>query len=368
MSRWRKKLKVLLAADAAMARVRGVRTREGSMRFWRIEQHFASTEGHAIDQRVVHSGAGVTATATAPGEAQTRSWPSGHGGQFMARGYELVEELGLADHAEATAEEAVALLSAKPCPAGETTLIIGGSQVALQVHESCGHPTELDRALGTEANFAGTSFMTPDQLGRLQYGSELVTIVADATQEGSPGGLGTFGFDDEGVHAQRADLVRKGRFVGYLTGREYAAELGLASMGAMRADGPLRLPLVRMTNINLLPGETPLEEMIAETDEGVLMATNRSWSIDDRRLNFQFGCEAAWEIKNGKRGALLKNPVYTGITPQFWGSCDAIGPAGEWTLWGVPNCGKGQPMQTARVGHGAAPARFRDVQVGSAGA
>jgi TldD protein len=245
-----------------------------------------------------------------------------------------------------------------------TTVILEGSQLALQVHESCGHPIELDRVFGTEAAFAGTSFLTPDKLGSFMYGSELVNLTMDAT---IPGGLGTFGWDDEGVPAQRAAAVEHGRFVGYLTDRESAARLGLPqSTGAARASGWNRIPLVRMTNVSLEPGDSTLEEMIATTDDGIYMATNRSWSIDDRRLNFQFGTEMAWEIKNGKRGALLKNATYTGITPEFWRSCDAIGNRSEWVVWGTPNCGKGQPSQSMHTGHGAAPARFRNVRVGVA--
>ncbi|MGE5138996.1 MAG: TldD/PmbA family protein, partial [Rudaea sp.] len=204
-------------------------------------------------------------------------------------------------------------------------------------------------------------FLTPDKLNNLYYGSEVVNITADAT---IPGGLGTFGYDDEGVPAQRTDIVKDGRFVGYMTSRETAQELDLGrSNGTMRADGWNRIPLIRMTNVNLLPGTWKLEDLVADTDDGLLLDTNRSWSIDDRRLNFQFGTEVAWEIKGGKRTRLLKNPIYTGITPNFWRSCDAICGPDEWVVWGVPNCGKGQPPQVMHTGHGAAPARFRNVRV-----
>jgi TldD protein len=242
-----------------------------------------------------------------------------------------------------------------------TTVILDGSQMSLQLHESCGHPTELDRALGHEANYAGTSFLTTDQLGTLRYGSPAVSIVTDAT---TPRGLGSFGFDDEGVPAQKVDLVRNGRFVGYLTSRETAAMLGQVSNGTMRAESWAHIPLIRMTNVNLEPGTWTLEDLIADTDDGLLMITNRSWSIDDKRYNFQFGTEVGFEIKKGKRGRLLKNCTYTGITPEFWGKCDAVCDASHWEIWGTPNCGKGQPSQTMRTAQGAAPARFRDVQVG----
>ncbi|MDQ3855868.1 MAG: TldD/PmbA family protein, partial [Chloroflexota bacterium] len=197
--------------------------------------------------------------------------------------------------------------------------------------------------------------------GSYRYGSEHVTIVADGTL---PGGLGTFGYDDEGVPAQRVPVIERGILVNYLTDRQSAAQLDQRSNGTGRADGWGRIPLVRMTNLNLQPGEWSFEDLIADTDDGIYMETNRSWSIDDRRLNFQFGTEIAWEIRRGKLGRMLKNPTYTGITPQFWGSCDAVGNRDTWKVWGTPNCGKGQPMQIAHVGHGASPARFRNVRVG----
>jgi TldD protein len=239
----------------------------------------------------------------------------------------------------------------------------------LQVHESCGHPIELDRVFGTEASYAGTSFLTPDKYNTLRYGSDIVNLTADAT---IPGGLGTFGWDDEGVPAQRVPIVRDGIFRGYLTSRETAQQLREivgdgapeASGGAMRADGWNRIPLIRMTNVNLEPGEWEFDDLIADTDDGIYMELNKSWSIDDKRLNFQFGTEIAYEIRSGKMGRMLKNATYTGITPQFWGSCDAICNENHWRVWGTPNCGKGQPGQVAHTGHGAAPARFRNVQVG----
>jgi TldD protein len=292
---------------------------------------------------------------------QTRSYPNSFGRQAGTAGWEFIEGLQLAENAERVASEAVELLSAKQCPSGVTTLILDGTQLALQVHESCGHPIELDRVLGMEAAYAGTSFLTVDKLESFRYGSELVNIVADAT---SPAGLGTFGYDDEGVPAQRTPIVRDGVFVGYMSSRETAPVIGQTSNGTMRADGWNHIPLIRMTNINLEPGTWTLDDLIADTDDGIMMAVNKSWSIDDKRLNFQFGTELAWEIKGGKKVALLKNATYTGITPEFWGGCDAICNRDHWQLWGTTNCGKGQPSQTMYVGHGVAPARFRGVRVG----
>jgi len=356
------KLRILMEADAAMARVPGVAIREGNMVAGRERKTFASLTGAWIEQEIVETGGGLEATAVNDSEMQQRSYPNSFGGQAVTGGFEAVRALSLAEHAQETAELAVALLDAPQCPSGEMDLVLDSTQVALQIHESCGHPTELDRVFGTEASFAGTSFLTTDKLNELRYGSEIVNLDADAT---APGGLGTFGYDDEGVPAQNVPLIDRGLLVGYLTSRETAPRIGRTSMGSARAWMWSNIPLIRMTNINLRPGDAgSLEDLIADTRDGIFMSINKSWSIDDRRLNFQFGDQAGWLIKNGKRTQLVKNPTYTGITPRFWGSCDAICGPDEWTLWGLPNCGKGEPVQTGHVGHGAAPARFRGVKVG----
>ncbi len=355
------KLALLFAAAQRILKVQGIAMAKGSLSAWRIEKWFGNTEGSEIHQVITSCGAGIEAYAAKPGEMQKRSFPNSFGGDFANCGYEFIESLGLVENAERIGEEAVALLSAPVCPTGVFDVIIDGSQMALQVHESLGHPSELDRVLGTELSYAGGSFLTLEKLGQFQYGSEIVNIVADATV---PGGLGTFGYDDEGVEAQRVDLVRDGTFVGYLTSRETAGKLGLPrSSGAARASSWARIPLVRMTNINLLPGNGRLADLIADTEHGIYFETNKSWSIDDRRVNFQFGTEIAWEIKNGKKVGMVKNALYTGITPQFWGSCVAIAGREEWRVWGLPNCGKGEPGQVMQVGHGAAPAKFKNIQV-----
>ena len=356
------KLRLLMEADAAMGRVDGVAIRESNLVAGRERKTFATSAGAWIEQEIVEAGGGIEATAVNDSEMQQRSYPNSFGGQVVTGGFEAVRGLELVEHAQETAELAVALLDAPQCPAGEMDLVLDSTQVALQIHESCGHPTELDRVFGTEASFAGTSFLTTDKLDELRYGSELVHIDADAT---APGGLGTFGYDDEGVPAQNVPLVSGGVLVGYLTSRETAPRIGRRSMGSARAWAWSHIPLIRMTNINLRPGDAgTLEDLIADTRDGIFMSVNKSWSIDDRRLNFQFGDQAGWIIKNGKRAQLVKNPTYTGITPRFWGSLDAICGPDEWTLWGLPNCGKGEPMQVGHVGHGAAPARFRGVKVG----
>jgi TldD protein len=359
---------LLLKIDAEVMAVSGVTLAEAGMNFQREESWFLSSEGADIHQTKYSTGAGYTAYAFAGSEIQKRSYPNSFGGQWQNRGYELIDEMKLVENARRTAEEAVALHHAEQCPEGANTIILDGSQLGLQIHESVGHPIELDRVLGMEANFAGTSFLTLEKLGNLRYGSDLVNVVADARQEHGPG-LGTFAYDDEGVAAQCTPIISNGRFTGYLSSRETAHTIGATrSGGTLRAEGWNRLPMIRMTNISILPGETPLslEQLIADTDQGIYMETNKSWSIDDKRYNFQFGCEIAWEIKNGKRGRMLKNPSYSGITTEFWNSMDAICSRDEWTLWGTPNCGKGQPQQVVGTGHGASPARFRNIRVGSA--
>ena len=361
-------LTLLQKIDAELRSVKGVTLAETNMNFRREEIWFFSSEGANIHQTKVTTGAGYVAYSFAGSEIQKRSYPNSFGGQWQNKGYELIDELKLAENARRIGEEAVALHSADQCPEGAFDIILESSQLGLQIHESVGHPIELDRVLGMEANFAGTSFLTLDKLRTLKYGSELVNVVADARQEHGPG-LGTFAFDDEGVPAQCTPIISNGLFTGYLSSRETAALIGLQrSGGTLRAESWNRLPIIRMTNISILPGEKPLscEQLISSTDHGILFQTNRSWSIDDKRYNFQFGTEIGWEIKNGKRVRMLKNPSYSGITTEFWNAMDAICSRDEWTLWGTPNCGKGQPQQVMGTGHGAAPARFRKVKVGSA--
>lgn len=348
----------LLVQSTRAMREHGADLAEGLYQIWDTTKWFVSSEGHRIDQRIRECGGGISATSIGDGETQRRSYPS-YRGQYGTTGWELVESLDLAAHAARIAEESRELLTAPPCPAGETDLILGGEQLALQIHESVGHAIELDRILGWEAAFAGTSWLDLAQLGSLRYGSELMNVTIDPT---IPGALGSFGFDDEGSPAVKRDAVREGRWVGVLAGRDSAAVAGLDYGGSVRSDGWARLPMVRMTNVGLEPGPHTLEEIIAATDDGVLMDINRSWSIDDKRLNFQFGCEVGWEVKRGRRGRMLRNPTYTGIGPLFWRSMDML--SSETVAWGTPNCGKGQPGQTGHTGHPAAPARFRNVRVG----
>ncbi len=357
------KVDLLIGVTKTMQEVEGIAIATGNLTFYDTEKWFVSSQGHRIHQHLVESGGGMDATAIGEGETQRRSYPQSFG-QYETGGYEVIRGWDFPAHAGPIAEEAVALLTADELEEGETDLILEGSQLALQIHESVGHAIELDRILGWEAAFAGTSHLDLDKLGAFQFGSPLMNITADATL---PGALGTFGYDDEGTPAQRVDITREGVWVGVLSGRDSAAIAGLPPGGMVRGDGYNRLPMVRMTNVGLLPGDSSLEEIIADTKKGVYMATNRSWSIDDKRLNFQFGCEIGWEIKDGKLGKMVKNPTYTGIGPVFWGSLDRLAGEDEWVHWGTPNCGKGQPMQVAHTGHSASPGRFTNVRVGVRG-
>jgi len=358
------KVSLLMEATRRMQEVRGVDFAEGGIDLFRSHVWLASSEGAATDQTVVQSGAGIEATAIGDGELQRRSYPNSFRGHIAAAGWEHIAKLGLVEEAERTATEAVELLSAEECPSEVTTLVLDSGQMELQIHESIGHAGGGVRVRGGVVWLAGSSFVRPEDRGSLRYASPLVSITADATL---PGGLGTFAWDDEGVPAQRFPILADGVFENFLSSRETASRIGGTSSGAMRADGWQNLPLIRMTNISIEPREGSLADIIGDTKDGIFMATNQSWSIDDHRVNFQFGCEIAWRIKDGKLTELYRNPNYTGITTRFWRSCDAVGGREEWTLWGTPNCGKGEPGQVARVGHGASPARFRNVQVGVRG-
>jgi TldD protein len=357
------KLGILLAADEGLRSEPGVALAQARFLAFRTQTVFASSDGALFEQTLTECGGGVTAVAVREGESQVRSYPGSHGGIVRQAGFEHFSSLELERSAARVGEEAVALLDAPPCPSGRTTLILGGEQLELQIHETVGHAVELDRVLGREASYAGTSYAGPDSAGALKVGSPLMNVTADAT---TPGGIGSYRWDDEGVEAQAVPVVRDGVLRGFLSSRETAAEIGLPrSGGCMRAQGFARQPLVRMTNVNLEPGDAgTLDELVAATDRGLLIESNRSWSIDDRRLDFRFEGEAAWEIEGGERRRLVKNPSYAGITPVFWAGLDAVCSPSAWRLGSVLNCGKGEPGQELHVSHGAAPARFRDVEAG----
>jgi len=355
------KVELLLEAERLMRKTAPVDLTSGQLSCRSEDKTFASTEGSYIHQRFVQTGASIRAMARGQNEVQTRTYPAGVSGDVAGRGWEHVEELDLLGNAERVAKEAWELTKADQCPSGTIDVILEGSQLAAQIHESCGHAVEYDRATGMETGAIGTSYLTLDKRGTFRFGSPLVNIVADST---IPGALGSFGYDDDGVPAQRVDIVKDGIFLNYLTSREMAATLGERSNGANRAMSFDKIPLIRMTNVSLMPGDYALDEMIRSTKHGIYMDVNRSFSIDDRRYSFQFGTEVGWEIEDGSLRRMVKNPTYTGNAPEFWNSCDAIGGKDRWRVWGMPTCGKGEPLQLIGVGHGASPARFRNVKVG----
>jgi len=357
----KEKLDYLIYLDELMGKHEGIKSRYCFLDFRKISKNFFNSEGSAIYQVIHQSGAGIKVTAMrSHRERASRSYPANEG-IYETRGYELLEQTDFENNIPILCEEAVAALDAEPCPQKTCDIVLDGSHLSLVIHESIGHPLELDRVFGSERNFSGTSFATPDKLDKLKYGSEIINVVADPTLKH---GLGSFGYDDEGVKAHEAYLIKDGILVNYLSSRETAARIGKESSGAMRADGWGNVPIVRMTNTNLLPGDKSFDDLISGIDDGIYMQTTSSWSIDDTRDNFQFGCEIGREIKGGKLGRIIKNPTYSGNSVEFWNSCDGIGDESQWRLWGTPNCGKFQPGQNGRVAQGASPARFRNVKVG----
>jgi len=356
------KLDLLLAANAEALRVRGVKKSHASMRFAGEHRFLANSEGTQVESETTMSTAQVRATAVDTRTAKTRYFSA----YPKNIGYEHIEATPLVAEATRVGEEAVAQLSARPCPVGKKDLILHPSHLVLTMHESIGHATELDRVLGMEESLAGSSFATVDQLGALKYGSELMNVVCDNTM---PFGLGSRGYDDDGVAAQRWHVIRDGILVDYQTGREVCHAIGAErSRGSCRADSWGSIPIVRQSNLGLEPGAEPLspEELIADTKDGIYIEGIGSFSIDQKRYNFQFGGDCFWEIKNGKKGAILRDVTYQAITPEFWGAMDAICDERFWTPYGVLNCGKGDPGQVARMTHGSAPARFRQINVGDA--
>ena len=354
------RVRLLLEAEAALHTNAKIRVGRAFIDTCEIDKHFFDSNGSQIAQRILQTGSGLHVIASDGNDTQDRGYPGDHG-FFQSGGWEVVEAAKLRENAARIGDEATALLSAPQCPQGTFDVILGGSQMSLQIHESLGHAAELDRVLGWEASFSGTSFLSIDQLHRLQYGSPLVTIVVDNTLAG---GFATVGYDDEGTPSKQEEIIRNGILVGFESSRDTAHFIDRQSNACVRSGGWQFVPMIRMCNLNLLPGDHSFEALFEDIKDGIYMESNRSWSIDDRRLNFQFGCQIAWEIKNGKRGRMLKNPTYGGVTPQFWNSCDAVADEASWVAWGTPNCGKGEPLQTGRTTQAAAPARFRNVAVG----
>ena len=355
------KINLLYEIDKILSKDSRIKSRTANLRFVNDHKWFASSEGSFIEQDLIYSGAGYSCVAIDKGENQVRSYPANFGGQYKSMGYELVNSLYLKENAERVREEAIQLLTADECPSCKKDLILMGSQLCLQIHESVGHATELDRVLGWESNFAGTSFATTEKLNNFKYGNEKVNLVADGTV---PSGLATQGYDDDGVQSQRWHIVKNGILNGYMTTRETAHYIDQKrSRGCNRSQGYNDMPITRICNLSLMPGDISFDDMIASTDDGILMDINKTWSIDQKRLNFEFGCEVGWEIKNGKKTRLLKNPRYHGITYDFWNKLDKSCSHEHWDLWGVMNCGKGQPIQVARMSHGSSPTRFNNIDI-----
>lgn len=355
------KVSILLQADQEMRRDPKIKNTASTMEFILRDKYFASSEGSRIQQKIIESGAGMTATAVGEGEVQQRNFPTNLARQQGTGGFELIEKLDLIGNAPEVAADAVQLLTAKPCPQTRMDVIFDPTLLAHILHEIAGHNTELDRVFGAEIAYAGGSFATPDKLGAYRYGSPDVNIYLDSTY---PGGLGTFGYDDEGVPAQRADLIRKGVLVGYHSSREDAQRIGRKSTGCMRADGFNRYPIIRMTNIFLEPGEWTRDDLIADTKKGLYLGVNKSWSISQMRDRFQYGAEYGYEINDGKLGPMVKNATFSGRTVDFWRSCDGVVNKDSFAVYGLPFCGKGEPWQGGPISHGCSPARFRNLKVG----
>ncbi len=355
------KLELLNRAYEEASEIQGIIAFLGFIRSFKKQSWFANLAGSNIYQEATSCGAGIEVYAMINGELQRRSYPT-ESGNFAQEGYEFIESMKLLENAKKIAEEAVMLCKAETCPEKETTVVIAADQMALQIHESIGHPVELDRVLGREVSLAGSSYLKPDALGKKIFKSELVNIVSDASY---PGGFGSFFYDDEGFPAQKFYIIKKGTLENFLTSSDTAFEIGQSSNGCARADGAHRIPLVRMSNVNLEPGNLSFDELISDIKEGIYLETTKSWSIDDLRMNFQFAVELAREIKNGKLGKPYKNANYTGITPIFWSNLVALGNENTFKMRGFTNCGKGTPVQIMHVAHGSPIARFRNVKVGA---
>ncbi len=357
----KEKIDYLADLDAAMGAVEGINSRSCFLALRRHYKRFWSSDNLETEQTFVQTGAGmIMGSVKSRRERWERSYPKGSG-QYVTGGLELLDELAMKDQIPRLADEIKQLQSAKTCPEKTTTLVLSPAMTGLVIHESVGHALELDRVFGMERNFSGISFAIPELLDNLQYGSELVNFYVDPTIEAA---VGSHNWDDEGVKSRRVALIEKGILKNYLSSRETAARIGKQSTSCLKAISWKHVPIVRMTTTVLEPGETSFDDIIAGVDDGIYLDVPTSWSIDDLRKNFQFGCEIGWEIKGGKLGQAIKEPTFSGCTTDFWNNCDAIGDRESFTLWGTPNCGKGQPGQTARTTEGSSYTRFRNVQVG----
>jgi TldD protein len=344
---------LLRATDAAL-RGPNARTRRAGVSAFRTRKRLVTSDGTDVEQETVDTATSISVLALKAGAKPAQRYDMRNARQA---GWEFVEQDDLPRRAAAYRDDAEAILDAPLAQARPTTVILDQPFLALLVHESCGHPTESDRVLEHEVAFAGTSFMWPEDRGRLRYGSEHVSMTADATV---PGGMGTFGWDDDGVPATRTKLIDRGTFVGYLTSRETAGALGIAaSGGSARAEGWQHFPIVRMVNVSLDAGTRTYEDLVGEIDDGLLLCSPASYSLDEKRQNFHFSAQVARVIRNGEVQGHVRGVAFQSLTPDFWGRCDGV--ADDWELHGFLSCAKGEPLQLMRVGHGAAHARFRDL-------
>ncbi|MGD1905889.1 MAG: TldD/PmbA family protein [Leptolyngbyaceae cyanobacterium] len=324
-----------------------------------VDTWLASTSGTQVHQRfdflMLHFGV----TAQDGAVVQTRSH-NGPGAHCYQGGWELLDEAQLWPKLTQVGEQAVALLTAEDCPETTTTLVLAPDQMMLQIHESIGHPLELDRILGDERNYAGGSFVKPSDFGRLQYGSKALNITFDPMVDSE---FASYSFDDTGAVAERQYLIKDGILQQGLGSHESQARLGVPGVACARATNWDRPPIDRMANINLEPGDRSFTELVGAISDGVYMEANRSWSIDDQRHKFQFGCEYARRIRNGQLAEVLRNPNYRATTPQFWHSLVQVGNRASWQAFGTPFCGKGEPNQIIRVGHGSPVCAFENIEV-----
>ncbi len=353
------KVAMLLGINEIMLKVKGIVKTYGNFRATRRHQFFASTEGSSIETLITTVDASYTATAAAKGDSQSRSLQD----YPMNAGWEHILAQKLEESAQRIADEATAKLAADYPTEGKQDLVLDPAHLSLTIHESVGHASELDRVLGYEANFAGTSFVTLEKKGNFRYGSSIVNFVADNTL---PGGLASTGYDDEGVACQRWDIIKNGIFQNYSTTREVAPQAGYKrSFGSGRADSYASMPINRIPNLSLMPGERNVspEDLMSEIKKGVCIEGRGSWSIDQRRLNFQFGGDLFYEIRNGKKTKMLRDVIYHSITPQFWGAVDAIAGKRYWEPRGFRTCGKGEPMQIAQMTNGGTWIRVRSIPV-----
>ncbi len=352
-----RKMDLLLTVMEAFHQQPGIVRSSAGLWAHRERKLFVSTEGSAIEFDLLATSGSCSATALHQGRFATRSYNVPH----LRKGYELIEEANMLGEASRIANQAVEKVKAPPVDAGLYDLVLDPEHLSLTIHESCGHPSELDRALGYEANYAGTSFLTPDKRGTFRYGSPHVTLVADNTE---PETLAATGYDDDAVACQKWDIVRDGIFVGYSTNREVVPKIGEArSHGSNRADGWGSVPILRIANIGLAPGHATLDQLVADVKKGIYIEGHGSYSIDQRRYNFQFGGDAFWLIEDGKCNHMLRDVIYHGITPEFWNSCDGVADQSFRHRYGFITCGKGQPGQSGWMTHAAPPARIRRVQV-----